>query len=123
MANMHPDALDAALAVINTASERLYICSAQPTTFTGASSTSMLGVKIGPTFGTISNGDVSGRKIVVNAITDGSISATGTATHAALTDDSAGKLMATTTITSQSVTGGNTFTLSAFDIEMPAPAA
>jgi hypothetical protein len=66
---------------------------------------------------------VSGRKITVDAITDGSVSGTDTATHWALTDDSESKLLVTGALaSSQAVTDGNTFTLTAIDVEFPDPA-
>lgn len=123
-AYIHTDAHDAALNVIKNNTENLYICSAQPTTFAEASSTYKLGTKASPTIGSPEAGDVSGRKIVVSAISDGAVSATGEATWVALTDDSASKLLAAQALNaSQQVTASNEFTLTAFDIEWPNPTA
>lgn len=123
-AYIHTDAHDAALNVIKNNTENLYICSAQPTTFAEASSTYKLGTKASPTIGSPEAGDVSGRKITVSAISDGAVSANGTATWVALTDDSASKLIAAQALNaSQSVSNGNEFTLTAFDIEWPDPTA
>jgi hypothetical protein len=114
--------LDQALAYIDDNVENLYICSAQPTTFAEASSTYKLGTKATPSVGAPTNGDVSGRKIVVAAITDGAVSATGTATWVALTDDSASLLLCAQALSAgQAVTSGNTFTLTEFDITIPDP--
>ena len=122
MSYMHDDVLDAALDYIDTNTENLYLCSAEPSDFTEASSTYKLGTKATPTVSAPTNGDVSGRKITVSAFADGSVSATGTATHWALTDDSASKLLAAGALyTSKSVTNGDTFALSAFDIEILDP--
>lgn len=61
--------------------------------------------------------------MTVDAISDGSVTATGTAGFFALTDDSASKLLAAGPLAStQGVTSGNTFSLTAFDIELPDPA-
>jgi hypothetical protein len=50
------------------------------------------------------------------------VNTSGTATHYALTDDSASKLLATGSLSSsQSVTAGNTFSLSEFAIGIPDP--
>ena len=116
-------ALDAALNIIKNNTENLYICgTAQPTTFTQASSTYKLGVKATPTF-TGPADDTSGRKITISAITDGTVSATGTAGWLALTDDSASLLLAAYELTAtQAVTSGNTFSLTAFKINLPDPA-
>jgi hypothetical protein len=123
MASLSDTVLDAALNSIGDNCENLYICSAEPTTYAEASSTYKLGTKATPGFTGPAGGDVSGRKITVDAITDGAVSATDTATHWALTDNSLSELQATEELTApQGVTSGNTFTLNAFDIEIPDPA-
>lgn len=64
----------------------------------------------------ISSGATDGRRVVIPAITSGSITNTGTATHWALTT-TAGTLYANGSLTaSQAVTSGNTFTLDAVSI-------
>ena len=64
-----------------------------------------------------------GREVVVAAITDGSVTGTGTATHYAIVDTVNSRLLATSTLTaSQSVTSGNTFTLSSVAVGIPDPA-
>ena len=123
MAYLHDDILDAACSYISTNTENLYITSAEATTYAEAQTTYKLGTKATPGFTGPANGDVSGRKITVDAITDGSVGGTDTATHWALTDNSETKLLATGALdSSQGVTSGNTFTLEAFDIEFPDPA-
>ena len=123
-AYLHDDILDAALNVIDNNVEYLYICSAQPTTFAEASSTYALGNKAAPAIGAPTNGDLSGRKVVVSAITDGVVTGTDTATWIALTDNSESKLLVAQELSaSQGVTSGNTFTLTEFDITIPDPTA
>lgn len=113
--------LDAALAYIDTNTENLYLCHTQPTTFTQASDTYKLGVKATPTIA-VPEDAASGRKVVIAAITDGTVSANGTAGFIALTDDSASLLLCTQALSgSQIVTSGNTFTLTEFDISIPDP--
>lgn len=122
-ATLHDNVLDAALNYIKTNVENLYICSQQPTTFAQAATTYAVGVKAAPTF-TGPVDDTSGRKVTVSAITDGSVTATGTAAWVALTDDSASLLLAAQALqASQAVTSGNTFTLTAFKIAIPDPVA
>ncbi len=122
-ATLHDNVLDAALNYIKNSTENLYICSQQPTTFLEASSTYAVGVEAAPTF-TGPEDDTSGRKVTVNAITDGEVTVTGTAAWVALTDDSATLLLATQQLqASQAVTDGNTFTLTAFKIAIPDPIA
>lgn len=121
-AYIHPNAHDAALNYIKNGVENLYICSAEPTTFAEASSTYKLGTKAAPTITGPANGDVSGRKITISAISDGTVSANGTASWVALTDDSGSLLLAAQALNAtQVVSSGNEFTLTAFDIEYPDP--
>ena len=96
---------------------RIDITSQVATTYTEAITTYTLGNKTGLTADvTPEAGDVDGRKVVVPAITDGSVTGTATATHWALTDATS-VLIATGPLTSsQAVTSGNTFTLDAIDI-------
>ena len=119
---LHDDLLDAALDVLDTDVETLYICSAEPSDYTEASSTYKLGTKSSPSVGAAEDGDASGRKVTVAAINDGTVDSNGTASHWALTDNSLTKLLAAGPLaSSQSVTSGNTFTLTAFDIEIADP--
>lgn len=123
MAWISDEVLDAALNEIANTAENLYICSQEPTTFTQASATYALGSKAGPTFTGPADGDVSGRKLTVDAISDGSASADGTASHWALTDDSLSVLLVTGALdASKTVNNGDTFTTTAGDIEIPDPA-
>jgi hypothetical protein len=118
MAMISDGAKDALLDEIRTNVTTLYICNAEPGTYAQASSTYALGSKSSPTIGTAGDASPNGRKVTVSAITDGTVSATDTASHWALTSGSvlyaAGSLSS-----SQSVTSGNTFTLTSFDIRVP----
>lgn len=123
MASLHDDVFDNGLSVLNANVENLYICSQEPTTFVEASSTYKLGTKASPSVAAPSDRTGGGREAVVSAITDGSVTVTGTASHWALCDDSASKLLATAPLSSpQAVTSGNPFTLNSFAIGIPDPA-
>jgi len=123
MAFIHDDVLDAACSHISTLTENLYITSQEAATYAEAQTTYKLGTKATPDFTGPANGDASGRKITVDAITDGTVDSTGTASHWALTDNSDSKLLAAGPLDSPlGVTATNTFTLTAFDIEFPDPA-
>lgn len=111
--------LDAALAIFDTGSTRLDICSALPTNFTEATSTFTLGNKTGITVGAPADGSPNGRSVAVSAITDGNVTGTGDATHYALTDGSAVFHGAGPLNALQSVTSGNTFATGAFNINFP----
>ena len=120
MAFLNDLVLDAALDEIQTNTTTLYICSAAPVTYAEASSTYALGNKASPTVGTPGDGDTNGRKITISAISDGSVTADGTADYWALTSGSV--LYAAGDLASpQGVSNGNTFTLTSFDIEIPDP--
>ena len=112
------EVLDAALDYIDDNTTVLHICSAEPTVFGTLNS---LGTKTPPIIDTPEPGDTSGRKVIVNSFSDGSVTGTGTATHYALVSGSV--LIATGSLTSsQGVTSGNTFSLSEFTIGIPDPA-
>ena len=64
-----------------------------------------------------------GREVIVSAISDGSVTGNGTATHYAIVDVSNTRLLATGSLTaSQVVASGNTFSLGSFTIGIPDPA-
>ena len=94
----------------------------EATTYTAATSTLTLGNSTSLSIAAPSDRTGGGRKVTVSAISDGSITGTGTVTHYALVDTTNTRLLATAALTaSQSVTSGNTFTLASFDIGIPDP--
>ena len=117
MAFIDDTCYDAALQEIKTNVTDLFICkTAEPTDWTSANA-NKLGTKNAPTLGAIGNG-ASGRKFTVSAITTGgSVTVTDTAGWWALVDIAGTKLWAAGPLSAtQAVTSGNTFTLSAFDV-------
>lgn len=114
MAYVNDLAFDAAIGYLISNATVLHICSAEPTVVGTLNS---LGNKTGLTLGAAGAGTSSGRKTTVPAITDGTVTGNGTATHWALIDAGATVLVATGQLdASQVVTSGNVFTLDAFDI-------
>lgn len=114
------DYLDLALAAIDSGVDSLVICSAMPTTYAEAFTTYKLGTKESPTISAPQDATPDGRKVTISAITDGSVSAGGTATHFALLDTVNSRLaVAQALASSQSVTSGNTFALGAIDVRIP----
>lgn len=112
--------LDAALQVLTSEVNRLDICSSEPTTYTQATSTYTLGNKTSPTVGSPADASPNGRKVTISAITNGTVTGTGTAGYWALVDTSNSRLLAAGPLSAtQAVTSGNTFTLTAFDIRIP----
>ena len=118
MAFIADTVFDTGLAVLTANATRIDITSQEATTYSEAvtDATYSLGNKTGLTVGAATAGDTDGRKVVVPAITDGTVTETATATHWALTDGTS-VLYATGPLTaSQAVTDTNTFTLDAIDI-------
>lgn len=123
MATISDYVLDAALSKLDLEADRIDITSQEATTYAEATSTYTLGNSTSVSFGAPEDGDTSGRKTTCAAISDGSVTGSGTATHYAIVDVSASRLLCTGSLTtSQSVVTGNTFTISAFDVEIPDPA-
>jgi|TARA_R110000744_G_scaffold54649_2_gene115929 hypothetical protein len=123
MATLDNRVFDNGLTVLDTEADKIIITSQEATTYTNANSTYALGNSTSLSIAAPSDRSGGGREVVVAAITDGSVTGTGTATHYAIVDVSATRLLATGSLTaSQSVTSGNTFTLSTVSIGIPDPA-
>ena len=123
MATIADYVLDAALAKLDTEADRIDITSQEATTYAEATGTYTLGNSTSLAFGAPQDGDTSGRKVQAAAITDGSVTGTGNATHFAIVDVSSTRLLATGSLTTpQGVTSGNSFTIASFDVEIPDPA-
>lgn len=112
--------LDALCNDIKNNANRLDICSQEPANYTEATSTYSLGNKTGITYTGPADRTGGGRKVQVDAITDGSVTTTGTASHWAVSYVTGTELKAAGALSSsQGVTQGNTFSLTAFDIGVP----
>lgn len=97
----------------------LHVLSGEPASFAQVSSLSV-GVKSDAGLTGPSDAPAGGRQISVATISDGAITADGTAAYWALTDPTAGELLAANALTaSQPVTAGNSFSLSAVTITLP----
>ena len=117
MATLNNRVFDNGLTVLDTEATRVDVTSQEASTYAEATSTYTLGNSTSLSIGAPADRSGGGRKVAVAAITDGSITGTGTATHYALVDTNNSRLLATGSLTaSQSVTSGNTFTLATFDI-------
>lgn len=123
MATLNDRVFDNGLTVLDTEANRIDITSQEATTYANATSTYTLGNSTSLSIGAPQDRSGGGREVVVAAITDGSVTGTGTATHYAIVDTVNSRLLATGSLTtSQSVTSGNTFTLSSVAIGIPDPA-
>ena len=123
MATLNNRVFDNGLTVLDTEANRIDITDSEATDYTDATSTSSLGNSTSLSIGTPQDRTGGGREVVVAAISDGSITSTGTATHYAIVDTANTRLLATGSLTaSQAVTSGNAFTLSSVAIGIPDPA-
>ena len=122
MASIADRVLDNGLTVLDTEANRVDITSAESTTFAEATSTQTLGNTTSITNSAPADRTGGGRKVTLSAISGGSVTGTGTATHYAITDTTNSRLLVTGALTaSQSVTTGNTFSLEALDVGIPDP--
>jgi hypothetical protein len=123
MSYLNDRVYDNGLAALATEGTRIDICSQEPTTYAQATSTYSLGNKTAVSIAAPSARTPNGRKVTVPAVSGGSVTATGTASHWAIVDPTNTRLLAAGALSaSQAVTNGNTFTLTSFDIGIPAPA-
>ena len=112
---------DAALNFLETNGTVVHICSADPTNWAGLAAVT-LGNETACSY-TGPEDHTSGRKTTLDAITDGDVTDTETATHFAITNGSDTVYVIQELNASQSVTSGNKFTLTACIIAIPDPTA
>jgi len=123
MATLNDRVFDNGLTVLDTEANRIDICSTEPATYAEATSTYTLGNSTSLSIGAPADRSGGGREVTVAAISDGSVTATGTAAYYAIVDTLNSRLLATGSLSaSQAVTSGNTFTLTSVTIGIPDPA-
>ncbi len=123
MATLNDRVFDNGLTILDTEANRIEITSQEATTYTEATSTYTLGNSTSLSIGAPADRSGGGREVTAAAISDGSVSGDGTATHFAIVDTANARLLATGALSSsQAVTSGNTFTLASFTIGIPDPA-
>lgn len=120
MAWLNNEVFDQGLDWLQTYGKRVDHCSQEPATYTEATSTYTLG-NAAVTTGAPQNGDVDGRKVTVPAVTGGSNTASGTATHVALSDGVSVLCATTALVTQKAVSSSDTFNLTAWDISQRQP--
>lgn len=113
--------LDLPLQELETNYTRQDICSQEPATYTEATSTYTLANKTACTYTGPADRSPNGRKTTVDAVTGGSVTSTGTASHWAMSKTTATTYLgaAGSLASTQGVTSGNTYSLTAFDIGIP----
>jgi len=123
MAKLGDRVFDNGLTVLDTEANAIHITSQEAVDYTDATSTSTLGSSASLSIGAPADRTGGGREVTVAAISDGSVAATGVASHYAIVDTVNLRLLAAGALAaSQSVTSGNTFTLASFTIGIPDPA-
>ena len=122
MALLDNRVFDNGLSVLDLEANAIYVTSQQAVSYVDATATSALGNSTSLSIAAPQDRAGGGREVVVAAITDGSVTGTGTATHYAIVDTINSRLLAAGTLSaSQAVTTGNTFTLSSVSIGIPDP--
>ena len=123
MASLNNRVFDNGLTVLDTEANKILITSQEATTYTEGNSTYALGNSTSLSIGAPQDRTGGGREVVVAAVSDGSVTGSGTATHYAIVDTVNSRLLVTGSLTtSQAVTTGNTFSLGSFTIGIPDPA-
>jgi len=118
--------IDAMLQSIEDNSASIWVLSSGlvSMTYDNAKTFKMASATVASTIFTIADGDVSGRKTTVAAVSGISVTVSGTATHVALIASAlASALVYLTEASSQVITAGNTMSTGAWDIEVRDPAA
>jgi len=122
MATIADRVFDNGLTVLDTEANKIVVTSQEATTYTEANATYALGNSTSLSIGAPADRSGGGREVTAAAITDGSITGTGTVTHYAIIDTSNSRLLVTGSLSaSQSVTSGNTFSLASFTVGIPDP--
>lgn len=107
---------DNGLSVIDTDADQLHICSSDPGgSYASVTASSLASASI--SVGAPSDAVGNGRRVTVPAVSGGTISSDGTATHWAVVDVSATRVLASGSLSSsQQLYTTNTFNTSTFDI-------
>lgn len=116
---------DLGLNVLDVEANELWICSgATPQTVYATANGAKLGTKTlaAGGIGAPAAGSPDGRQVTIAAFTDGSVTAGGTAATYALVDTANSRILASNVLSAtQVVSAGNTFSLPAYTVRLPAP--
>jgi hypothetical protein len=118
MAFINDEVFDQGLDYADTNGTRIDICKTEPASYSSATTEGAvsLGNKTGLNTGITADGSVDGRRVSVPPISDGTVTADGTAAFWALTDGAAILVATGALAATQVVTSGNTFTLDQIEI-------
>lgn len=113
--------MDAAFDFVSANAERLVVTSGQPAAHANVAAATLAEVAIDNTDFSKANGDTSGRKVTVAQQSNIAITASGSADHVCIVDDTNTRILYITTCTSQALTSGGTVTVPAWDAEIGDP--
>ncbi len=120
--------LDNGLNVLDTSATHIMICAGEPSDYSTSSvgAANVLGMKsfgAGGCFGSPGAGSPNGRTVTSISVTDGTITAGGTASWWAVIDSANSRFLAHGSLSAtQVVSSGNTFTLGLFTVRIPSNA-
>jgi len=118
---VNSDVLDAAIAVVRTATKMVALA-AQPADYPTASAQALASVTMAPAdFALPVAGVVDGRRTTVGSKSGVAVGVAGTANYVALTDPGTSRLLYVTTCPAQALVTGGTVSFSAWDIEFGQP--
>jgi hypothetical protein len=115
---------DSGLSILDTEVDKIVLCSASPTTYTEANTTYKLAEKTSYAIGSPANRSGGGREVTAPAVSGGTITSAGTATHAAYVDTVNTRLLAVRQLSSSvalASPGTNTWSCSSHKMGIPAP--
>src|SRR5260221_7854791 len=121
-ASLEDRVLDFGLNVLVREASHVYLCSAEPTTYAQAITTYALGFKsfgAGNVFGAPVDAAPHGRKVMAAAITDGTVTTSGTAAWWAITDAVNSRLLAHGTVDAFQVFAPGNFTFGECVCQIP----
>jgi hypothetical protein len=112
--------MDAGFTAMKSAVVREAVCSSQPATYSAIAAARLAEATLTSADMVIADGTTSGRKVTVAAKSGVSITASGTATHVVLHDNSS-KIWLVTTVASQALTSGGTVDIGSWSDEIADP--
>lgn len=119
MSYLNPEALDGGLDWVDTNGTTLHICSSEPANFAAVAGVSLGSSAVAVPAPSAATG---GRKVTVPAVSGGTVTTNGTATHWAVTDGTSVLVATNSLATSKAVTTDSGFSTTAFDITFNDPA-
>lgn len=123
MATIGDRVFDTGLAALDTEANRIDLTSQIATTYAEAITTYSLGNSTTLSIGAPADRGGGGREVTVAALADGTVTATGTATHFAIVDTANSRLLVAGSLSaSRGVVSGDAFSVATFTVGIPDPA-